>query len=118
MSNDKWKMIRPDSMRFRLTLWYTGVLALVLLFFAIGTYSYWARAASERDDQSLQDTANSLISDFDTEMNDEQQAPEDAAREVTGTFQFKDRQAIFFDADRQAVAATPPPTDLGTVPGW
>src|SRR5260370_879810 len=87
MPNDKWKMFRSDSMRLRLTLWYTGVLALVLIFFVVGTYAYLARAARARDDQSLRDTANSLISDFETEMNDERQRPDAAAAEVTGTFQ-------------------------------
>ena len=31
------------SIRTRLTLWYTGVLALVLLLFSIGVYSLVAR---------------------------------------------------------------------------
>jgi heavy metal sensor kinase len=118
MKNAKWKMVRSDSMRLRLTLWYTGVLALVLIFFAIGTYAYLARAARERDDQSLRDTANSLISDFETEMNDEHAQPQGAAIEVTDTFQFKDRQAIFFDANGQTVAASAPPAESGSVSGW
>src|SRR5260370_19790231 len=105
-------------MRCRLTIWYTGVLALVLIFFAIGAYAYLARAAGERDDQSLRDTANSLISDFETEMNDEHQQQEGAAKEVTGTFQFKDRQAIFFDTSGQIVAASTPPADSGNVLDW
>ena len=35
-------------MRAQLTLWYTGVLALVLIVFALVTYAYLARAARER----------------------------------------------------------------------
>jgi heavy metal sensor kinase len=98
-----------DSLRFRLTLWYTGVLALVLVAFAVATYLYLARAERLRDDQSLADTANSLVSDFTTEMNEEQQTAVAAATEVTGTFQFKDRQALFLDGGRTMVSASTPP---------
>ncbi|HEY0385651.1 MAG TPA: hypothetical protein VGC64_06545, partial [Pyrinomonadaceae bacterium] len=72
-----------ETMRSRLTLWYTGVLALVLVIFAVATYTYLARAARERTDQSLADTANSLISNFTSESNDEDQSRDDAAAEVT-----------------------------------
>ena len=34
------------SMRARLTLWYTGVLALVLILFSLVTYAYLVRAAA------------------------------------------------------------------------
>ena len=53
-----------DSMRSRLTLWYTGVLALVLVVFAAAAYAYLARAARERTDQSLADAAQALASNF------------------------------------------------------
>ena len=99
-----------DSMRSRLTLWYTGVLALVLLIFAAATYTYLARAARERTDQSLADTANSLISNFAAESNDEDQSGDDAALEVTRDFQFSDRQAVIFDETGRVAAASDPPT--------
>ncbi|HMF54881.1 MAG TPA: ATP-binding protein [Pyrinomonadaceae bacterium] len=99
-----------ETMRARLTLWYTGVLALVLVIFAFATYAYLARAAGERTDQSLADTANSLISNFTAESNDEEQSGEDAATEVTRDFQFNDRQAIIFDESGNIVAASDPPT--------
>ena len=60
-----------SSMRAQLTLWYTGVLALVLVVFAFATYAYLARAARERTDQSLEDSANSFISNFTAELSDE-----------------------------------------------
>jgi hypothetical protein len=70
-----------SSMRARLTFWYTGVLALVLLIFAVSTYSYLARAAHQRIDDSLSDTASSFIADFNSEAGDEHQGPDDAIRE-------------------------------------
>lgn len=107
-----------DSLRFRLTLWYTGVLALVLIVFAGATYFYLARAARLRDDQSLSDTANSLISDFTTEMNDEHQTGPAAASEVTNTFQFKDRQAFILDNARRIVSASTAPAHSPARIAW
>jgi len=107
-----------DSLRFRLTLWYTGVLALVLVVFAVSTYFYLARAERLRNDQSLADTANSLVSDFTTEMNDEQQTAKAAATEVTGTFQFKDRQALFLDESRRTVSASTAPQPSSNQGPW
>ena len=71
------------SLRARLTLWYTCVLALVLVVFASATYAYLSRAARERTDQSLADTANSLVSNFAAESEDEDQTGDEAAAELT-----------------------------------
>jgi two-component system OmpR family sensor kinase len=98
-------------MRAQLTLWYTVVVARVLVIFALATYAYLARASRERTDQSLADTAHSLISNFDAELaEDEGLSSNEAAAEVTGYFQFKDRQAIVFDERGATVAASVPPT--------
>jgi heavy metal sensor kinase len=86
-----------SSMRARLTFWYTGVLALVLVIFAVSTYSYLGRAARQRTDDSLFDTAGSFISNFNAEMGDEHQPADDAVREAARSFHFKDRQIIVFD---------------------
>jgi two-component system OmpR family sensor kinase len=99
-----------ESMRVRLTLWYTGVLALVLVVFAFATYTYLARAARERTDQSLADTAASLVSNFVAESNDEDHSDEEAAAEVTRNFQFGDRQALIVDEAGRLVAASARPS--------
>jgi heavy metal sensor kinase len=102
-----------ETMRARLTLWYTCVLALVLIVFAFVTYTYLARAARERTDHSLADTANSLAAGFATEANDEGLSGEDAAAEVTREFQFDDRQALVFDESGRVVASSAPPSGAG-----
>ncbi|HEV7860490.1 MAG TPA: ATP-binding protein [Pyrinomonadaceae bacterium] len=107
-----------DSMRAQLTLWYTGVLALVLVIFAIATYTSLARAARERTDQSLNDTANSLVSNFDAESNDEDQSSEEAATEATRGFQFKDRQVLIFGDNGSLVAASGPPVETRGSRPW
>jgi heavy metal sensor kinase len=98
-----------DSMRSQLTLWYTGVLALVLVILAVVTYAYLARAARTRTDQLLADTANSLVSNFTGESNDEDQSGDDTAVEVARDFQFSDRQAIIFDEAGRVVAVSDAP---------
>jgi two-component system OmpR family sensor kinase len=100
-----------DSMRARLTIWYTGVLTLVLVIFALASYAYLASLARTRTDQSLADTANSLISNFSAELNDEEQSGDNAAGEVTRDFQFSDKQAVIFDESGRIVAASDAPTD-------
>src|SRR3989440_4395661 len=107
-----------DSMRARLTLWYTCVLALVLVVFASATYAYLSRAARARTDQSLADTANSLVSNFAAESEDEDQPGDEAAVEVTRDFQFDDRQAVVFDESRRVVAASAPPAGAGGKRPW
>jgi heavy metal sensor kinase len=99
-------------MRARLTIWYTGVLALVLVVFAVATYSYLARDARARTDHSLADTANSLVSNFAAESDDEDQSSDDAATEATHNFRFGDRQAFIFDERGRIVAASDPPARM------
>jgi two-component system OmpR family sensor kinase len=100
-----------ETMRARLTLWYTCVLALVLVLFASVTYAYLARDARERTDQSLADAAGALVSNFAAESEDEDQAGDAAAAEVARDFQFGDRQAVIFDAGGRVAAASAPPAD-------
>jgi len=95
-----------NSMRARLTFWYTGVLALVLLLFAFSTYLYLARASRQRTDDSLSDTASSFISSFNSELSDEHQPADEAIREASRNFHFRDRQVIVFDDRRNLVVAS------------
>ena len=102
----KAKATLLSSMRARLTFWYTGVLALVLLIFAVSTYLYLARAARQHTDDSLSETASSLISNFNSELIDEHQPAGDAVRETARIFAFRDRQVIVFDDRRNVVAVS------------
>jgi len=98
-----------ESMRSRLTLWYTGVFALVLVIFALATYAYLARAAGQRIDDSLNDTVNSFVSSFTTELNDNEQPDEAAAIETAREFRYKDRQLLIYDAAHRLITASDAP---------
>jgi two-component system OmpR family sensor kinase len=106
-----------DSMRSRLTFWYTGVLAVVLVVFAAAAYAYLARAARERTDQSLADTVHSLALNFTAEF-EEDQAGDNAAQEVARDFQFVDRQALIFDERGRVVASSAVPAGASKKQAW
>jgi two-component system OmpR family sensor kinase len=104
-------------MRSRLTLWYTGVLALMLVVFAAAAYAYLARAVRERTDQSLADTADALASNFAAEF-EEDQTGDNAAQEVVRDFRLADRQAFIFDEQGRTVASSAAPADGRGRRGW
>ncbi|MEP6921628.1 MAG: ATP-binding protein [bacterium] len=107
-----------SSMRLQLTFWYTAVLAIVLLIFAVTTYFYLAGAARRRTDQSLQDTFNSLVSTFNSELTDEHQSADNAVTEAVHSFQFRDRQLIVFDDRGVVVGSSKPQADLQLTTDW
>lgn len=53
------------SVRARLTLWYTAILALVLIIFSAVSYVLLARAIRAENDASLADTAHEFAAAFD-----------------------------------------------------
>ena len=106
------------SMRSQLTIWYSGVLAVVLLIFAVTTYSYLARAARQRTDDSLSDMVTSFVSVFNTELGDENQPADEAVREAARGFNFRDRQVIVFDGRRNVVVASEMAETLPHGPKW
>ena len=107
-----------SSMRSRLTLWYTSVLALVLLIFALTSYSYLAKAARQRTEASLSDTLDSLISTFNTELNDEGQTIAVSAQEAAMGLHFHDRQLIVYDSSSKVFVTSDTPHDLSNQREW
>jgi two-component system OmpR family sensor kinase len=113
-----------DSVRSRLTLWYTGVLALVLVAFAVASYLFLSRALNRRTDESLAEMARAFNETLRTEQEELRQAgatnaqpgaqgetPEaDAAvKEAAGEYRLKDYQFVVYDR-RRVVASSPAQT--------
>jgi two-component system OmpR family sensor kinase len=107
-----------DSLRGQLTLWYTGVLALVLIAFAVATYEYLGQAAQQRTDRSLADTANGFIATLLTEVSDENQSVSVSAAEAASTFHFPDRQIIVYDQQHKVIAASSVPENIRGKEEW
>jgi len=59
-----------DTLRARLTLWYSVVLALLLLLFSLTSYFLFSRAANRRTDADLAELANSFLVTFQDELQD------------------------------------------------
>lgn len=101
-----------NSVRVRLTLWYTGVLALVLIAFSLAAYFFLARAIKQQTDDSLAEIASAFASTVSAEQSDEEEkAPKDAAiAEAIREFRFKDYRFAVYDEAQRAVATTELPT--------
>jgi two-component system OmpR family sensor kinase len=59
-----------NTLRARLTLWYSVVLALLLLLFSLTSYFLFSRAENHRTDADLAELANSFLVTFLDELKD------------------------------------------------
>jgi two-component system OmpR family sensor kinase len=110
-----------SSVRARLTLWYTGVLALVLIAFALAAYFFLSHTLDQRTDDALVETANAFAATLaederDGDVHDEantargeggRTGPDATAIEAVSQNRFRDYQfVVYTDAGRE-VAASP-----------
>lgn len=96
------------SMRAKLTLWYTGILALVLIAFAAATYIYFVRASGQKTDDALMDSCDLVVSSLKTELAEANEQGTQTVREVVNDFRFRDREVVVFDENHQVVASSEP----------
>lgn len=110
-----------DSVRVRLTLWYTGVLALVLVVFALAAYFFLTWTLDRRTDNSLREMARAFSALLAIEEQDAEAGGEvDVARDAEGNispdaavigaasdYRFRDYQLVVYDDARRVVAASP-----------
>lgn len=75
------------SVRARLTLWYTAILALVLIIFSAVSYVLLAREIRAETDASLADTAHEFAAAFDP-------AEQSRGRDVLLDFRYSDREIL------------------------
>src|SRR5712664_4108991 len=97
-----------DSVRFRLTLWYTAVLAVVLVALSLFTYFIFWQSTVQRTDANLAELSNAFLSTLDAEIND--QSGPDAFRlagQVNITeHRFRDHVFAIFDAKGNLVVSS------------
>src|SRR5712664_470058 len=60
-----------DSVRFRLTLWYTAVLTLVLIALSLITYFIFWRSTLQRTDANLSELSEAFLTTLDAEVKDQ-----------------------------------------------
>jgi heavy metal sensor kinase len=111
-----------SSVRARLTLWYTCVLALVLIAFALAAYFFLSHTLDQRTDDALVEIANAFAATLaederDGGVRDEantargedgRAGPDAAAIEAVSRNSFRDYQfVVYTEAGREVVAASP-----------
>lgn len=89
------------SVRARLTLWYTAILALVLIIFSAVSYVLLARAIRAENDASLADTAHEFADAFDP-------ADRSHDRDVLLDFRYSDREILVLSPKGEIVVASKP----------
>ena len=97
-----------DSVRVRLTVWYTLALALVLILLAVLTYVLYERNSSQRTDSNLVELADAFATTFRAELKD-QDGPDpakEAAREAMLEHRFRDTVFVVLDANGNVVLST------------
>jgi heavy metal sensor kinase len=92
-----------DSVRTRLTLWYTGVLALSLIAFAVLVYYAAANISYARQDELLRSTAETVASAYVQELAEEQSVAK-ANDVVLAQMVFPNRYVEVVVADGRVVA--------------
>jgi heavy metal sensor kinase len=105
-----------DSIRVRLTLWYTVVLGLVLIVLAGFTYFLYWRNVSQRTDSNLAELANAFATTFSAELEDQPgaDAEKQAALVAIREHRFRDTVMVILDSTGGILASSLelPRTDL------
>jgi len=97
-----------DSIRVRLTLWYTLVLALVLVFLGVSTYVLYGQSLSRRADSSLVELSAAFATTFAAELSDEngRDAANTAAREAMLEHRFRGTLFAVLDSNDNVLASS------------
>jgi heavy metal sensor kinase len=88
-----------DSVRIRLTLWYTAAMALVLVVLAAVTYFVIRQNVVQRADAQASELADTFLSTVEAEIGDAPKAdgPSDSVAAALSEHQFRDVVFIVFD---------------------
>jgi heavy metal sensor kinase len=95
-----------DSVRVRLTFWYMGILALLLVTFSAGVYAVLWRNFMERADSVLRSVSSSITSILEKELS-ESGLDELAARETVKALNFREYTIQIFDSSGELLAERP-----------
>lgn len=85
----------PRSLRARLTVWYTAVLAAFVIGFAVIALVLMDRVISRRTDQFLFETERSFRAELETER-EEERTTAGAIEAAIGDFQFRDVRIVVY----------------------
>jgi len=98
-----------SSIRLKLTLWYTAVLALILTAFALLTYSLFVRALAQQTDNNIQEVATNLIATLEGEQDDageQARSDDETVRGALDEFRSPDYKFIVLSGNGRLVEDT------------
>lgn len=97
-----------DSVRVRLTFWYTSVLALVLILVAAVTYFIYSRNSRQRTDSDLVELSDAFVTTLQAELKDQPGfvGLKSAGTEAIFEHQFKDHIFILLDTSGKPVVSS------------
>ena len=97
-----------SSVRVRLTLWYTAVLACALVALALATYLVLRRNSVRLTDAALVEMADSFLSTVraETQNANGPDSLKEAVREAIAEHRFRDTIFVVLDADDQIIACS------------
>ncbi len=97
-----------DSVRVRLTVWYTAAVAVALILLAALTYFLYARNLAQRTDSTLIELTDAFTTTFNAELPDENgpDAPVKAAREAMLEHRFRGVLFVLLDAEGQPLLSS------------
>src|SRR5208283_1345993 len=97
-----------DSVRLRLTVWYTAAVAVVLILLASLTYFLYARNIAQRTDGNLVELTDAFATTFNAELPAEigSDAPQKAAREAMLEHRFRGVVFVFLDERGQPLLSS------------
>src|SRR6266481_9429956 len=97
-----------DSVRVRLTLWYTGLLALFLVLLSLITYFIFWRSTLQRTDSNLAELSEAFLSTVRAEVLDDHgpDAPRQAAQEAIIEHHYRDHVFAVLDPNGGVVTSS------------
>jgi len=97
-----------DSLRTRLTLWYVGVLALVIIAFALLTYFFSVRVLNQDINMRLEEMARNFNIALKAEEEDEEEErySEQIIIETVNEFRFRDYDFAVYSNEGRLIAST------------
>ena len=97
-----------DSVRVRLTLWYSGLLAAFLVVLALATYFIFWRSTLERTDSNLAELANAFLTTVDAEIHDitGPEGPKYATQEAIVEHRFRDHVFVVLDPNGKVLTSS------------
>jgi two-component system OmpR family sensor kinase len=98
----------PSSLRSRLTLWYSVLLGLPLIVFAVVSYLVFARTLQGRTDRFIGDALTAFARELEAERR-VALGPVEAMRSTVAEVRFRDLQIAILDSAGGIVAETAPP---------